>query len=71
MKDRKAENRNEKYVSTDTIIDLAGVVLKNNIFTFGKKALKQKRMTAISTKFALPHNILFMAEPKEEIIEKI
>ena len=33
----------KKYVSADTIIDLAEVVLKNNIFTFGKKTLKQKR----------------------------
>ena len=38
---KRLETRKEKYngVLTDTIIDLAEVVLKNNIFTFGKKAL--------------------------------
>ena len=65
----RLETRKEKYVSTDTIIDLAGVVLKNNIFTFGKKTLKQKRGTAIGTKFAPPYSILFIAELEEEIIK--
>ena len=47
---------------------LAEVVLKNNIFKFGEKALKQKRGTAIETKFAPPYSILFMAELEEEIL---
>ena len=67
---KRIETRKEKYVSNDTIIDLAEVVLKNNIFTFGKKTLKQKRETAISTKFAPPYSILFMAELEEEIIKE-
>ena len=54
---KRLETRKEKYVSTDTIIDFAEVVLKNNIFTFGKKTLKQKRWTAIGTKFAPPYSI--------------
>ena len=54
---KRLETRKEKYVSTDTIIDLAEVVLKNNIFIFGKKTLKQKRGTAIGTKFAPPYSI--------------
>ena len=52
---KRLESRKEKYVSTDTIIDLAEVVLKNNIFTFGKKTLKQKRGTTISAKFTPPY----------------
>ena len=60
----------EKYISSDTLCDLAEVVLKNNIFKFGKKTLKQKRGTAIRTKFAPPYSILFMAELEEEIIRK-
>ena len=44
----------EKYISSDTLCDLAEVVLKNNIFKFGKKTLKEKRETAIGTKFAPP-----------------
>ena len=43
---KQLETQKEKYVLTDTIIDLAEVVFKNNIFTFGKKTLKQKRWTA-------------------------
>ena len=39
---KRLKTRKEKYVSTDTITDLAEVVLKNNIFPFGKKTLKQK-----------------------------
>ena len=60
----------KKNVSTDTITDLAEAVSKNNIFTFGKKTLKQKRGTAIGTKFAPPYSILFMAELEEKIIKE-
>ena len=56
------KSRKEKYFSTDTIIDLADLVLKNNIFTFGKKILKQKPGNAIGTKFAPPYSTLFMEE---------
>ena len=67
---KKLEIRKEKYFSTDTIIDLAEVVLKNNIFTFRKNILKQKRGTAIGTKFAPPYSILFMGELEKEIIKE-
>ena len=67
---KRLKTRKKKYVSTDTITDLAEVVSKNNIFAFGKKTLKQKRGTAIGTKFAPPYSILFMAELGEEIIKE-
>ena len=67
---KRLEIRKEKYVSTDTMIDLAEVVWKNNILTFRKKTLKQKRQTAIGTKFAPPYSILFVAEMEEEIIKE-
>ena len=67
---KRLETRKEKYVSTDTIIVLAEVVLKNKIITFGEKTLKQKRGTAIVTKFAPPHSILFIAELEEKIIKE-
>ena len=44
-------------------------MLKNNIFTFGKNTLKQKRRNAIGTKFAPLYSILFMAELEEKIIK--
>ena len=37
--------RQEKDVTTSTLVELAEVVLKNNIFTFKEKDLKQKRGT--------------------------
>ena len=45
-------------------------MLKNNIFTFGKKTLKQKRGTAIGTKSAPPYSILFMAELEVKILKE-
>ena len=40
---KRLESGKENFVSTDTVIDLAEVVLKNNIFIFGKNTLKQKQ----------------------------
>ena len=36
-----------------------------------EKTLKQKRGTAIGTKFAPPYSILFMAELEEKILSEI
>ena len=59
---KRLELRRDKKVSTSTLVELAEVVLKNNVFTFGKKTLKQIRGTATGTKFAPPYNIIFMTE---------
>ena len=67
---KRLEIRKEKYVSIDTIIDLAEAVLKNNTFTSEKETLKQNQRTAFGTRFAPPHNILFIAELEEEIIKE-
>ena len=67
---KRLDNRKEKYISTDTLCDLAEVVLKNNIFKFNKKIFKQKRGTAIGTKSAPPYSILFMAELEEAILKE-
>ena len=67
---RKRLNESDKKdVSTDTLVEFAELVLKNNIFNFNKRTLKQKRGTAIGTKFAPPYSILFMAELEEKILE--
>ena len=60
----------EKYISSDTFCDLAEDVLKNNIFKFCKKKLKQKRGTVIGTTFAPPYSIMLMAQLKGEILPK-
>ena len=62
------DNQMGKYISSNTLCNLAEVVLKDNIFKFGKKTLKPKRWTAIGMKFPPPYRILFMAELEEEII---
>ena len=53
--------RQEKDNTTSTLVELAEVVLKNNVFTFMEKTLKQKRGTAIGTKFSPLYSILFIA----------
>ena len=68
---KRLDLRQEKDVTTSALVELAEVVLKNNIFTFKEKTLKQKRGTAIGTKFAPPYSILFMAELEEEILSEI
>ena len=45
--------RQEKDDTTSTQVAVAEVVVKNNIFNFKEKSLKQKRGTAIDAKFAL------------------
>ena len=68
---KRLDLRQEKDVVTSTLVELAEVVLKNTIFTFMEKTLKQKRGTAFGTKFAPPYSILFMAELEEEILSEI
>ena len=45
------------------------MVLKNNIFVLDETIFKQKRGTAIETKFASPYVILFMADFRKKIVE--
>ena len=52
------ESTNNKQISSDTLTELVEVVLNNNIFEFDEKTFKQKRGTAIGTKFAPPYAIL-------------
>ena len=44
-------------------------MLKNNIFELNEKTFRQKRGTAIGTKFAPPYTILFMADLEEKMLE--
>ena len=60
--ERFLELRDNKQISSDTLIELAEIVLKHNIFEFDEKTFKQVRGTAIGTNFAPPYAILFMAD---------
>ena len=63
------ETRENKQISSDTLAELAEIVLKNNIFEFDEKTFKQKRGTAIGTQFAPPYAILYMADLEEKLLE--
>ena len=63
------ETRENKQISSVTLAELAEIVLQNNIFEFDEETFKQKRGTAIGTKFALPYAIFFMADLKEKLLE--
>ena len=65
------DSRVDKQVTTDTLIELTELVLKNNIFEFSDKTYKQIRGTAICTKFAPPYAVLFMAVLEGKILSKV
>ena len=67
---RKAlDKREDKVITTDSLMELAECVLKNNIFEHNTCVYKQKQGTAIGTKMAPPYAILFMAELEENILK--
>ena len=61
-------NRGNKEVASDTLVELADIVLKNNYFQFLDKTFKQKRDTAIGTKFVPPYSILFNADLDKRLV---
>ena len=63
------DKRAKKDVSTDSLCELAEIVLKNNIFEFDEKTYRQLRGTAIGTKMAPPYAILFLAELEEGFLK--
>ena len=65
------DSRVDKQVTTDTLIEFAELVLKNNIFELSDKIYKQIRGTAIGTNFAPPCAVLFMAALEEKILSEV
>ena len=63
------ETRDNKQISSDTLTELAKVVLKNDIFEFDKENLKQKRGTAAGTKFAPLYAVLLTPNFEEKMLE--
>ena len=63
---RKAlDLRKDKRISTESLIELAECVLKNNIFEHNLSFYKQLRGTAIGTKMAPPYAIIFLGDLEE------
>ena len=65
------DKRSNKNVTTDTLIELAELVLQNNYFEFNERYLKQIRGTVIGTKFAPPYAIIYMAALEEDFLETL
>ena len=63
------ERREDKSISSDTLLELTELVLKNNIFEHDGRFFKQKRGTAIGTKMAPSYAILFMDELEQRLLE--
>ena len=63
------KTKKNKQISSDTLTELAKVVSKNKIFEFDKSTFKQKRGTAIVTKFVPPYTILVMTDFNETFLE--
>ena len=61
----------DKLVTKYTLIELAELILKNNIFEFSDKTFNQICGTTIDTKLALPYAILFMAPLEVKIFSKV
>ena len=55
----------EKKVATETLSELAEIVLKKNIFQFNVKTLKELKVTAIGTTFAT----IFVVDLQKRILE--
>ena len=56
----KLEERQDKSIATDDLLQMAKFVLKNNFFQFDSKIKQQISGTAIGTKFAPPYAYIFM-----------
>ena len=62
------DGREDKSVSTDSLVELAEVVLKNNFFEFNGSYFQQLRGTAIGNKCAPSYAILFLAALEEKLL---
>ena len=61
-----------KKVTTEALLELAELVLENNIFQFNENTLKQLKSTATGTKFVPPYAIIsLMVDLEERILEDI
>ena len=58
-------------MTTDTLVELTDIVLINNYFQFLVEALKQKRGTAIRSKFTSSYSILFMTDLEKRLLSDI
>ena len=63
------DNRAVIEVATETLVELASLVLENNYFEFNDRVFRQKLGTAIGTKFAPASANLFMNRLEERLLD--
>lgn len=63
------DKRVDKNISTDSLVEIAECVLKNNFFEHNGEVYKQEQGTAIGTKMAPSYAILFMDKLEREILD--
>ena len=66
---KSLDSRQNPEVSTETLMDLAELVLNNNYFIHNGDTFKQKSGTAIGTKFAPSYAILTMGDFEEKALD--
>ena len=64
----KLEERVDKSIATEDLLQMAKFVLKNNFFEFNSKIKQQVSGTAIGTKFAPPYACIFMDKFETEFL---
>ena len=65
------EQREDKSVSTQSLLDLARIVLENNFFGFGEEIFHQILGTAMGTKFAPKYANMFMGQLEQRLMESL
>ena len=66
----KLEEREDKTVSSESLVNLAEFVLKNNYFEFNSEVYRQISGTAMGTKFAPPYACIFMDMVETEFLKE-
>ena len=65
------EQREDKSVTTQSLLDLARIVLENNYFGFGDDMYHQILGTAMGTKFAPKYANMFMGQLEHRLLEEL
>jgi len=68
--ERRLKERTEINVPTEDLVEMADFVLKNNVFEFADKVIRQTSGTAIGTKFAPPYACIFMDQVESDFLER-
>ena len=66
----RLNERPDKKVPTESLVEMAEFVLKNNYFEFNSQVKHQISGTAIGTKFAPPYACIFMDKVETEFLER-